>query len=365
MLEWECTVALLALGTLFAFAVRTPKAAAADVVRDATSRPRAREGARGAAATGSPHPYRDPPAALCKTGVAAGVGPRPTSMDRALTRLLLPVAALEPMLIPYLVKALRSSSEDVRAHIAEVLAEVSSSLPALLRLIGTGDILARLRGFQAMTRMGKDAVAPLVALLGHDDAAVRAAAADALGGIGEQGWDAIARLIATLSDRDADVRPGWPTALRRMWRSVSRGLRPFYGECERFATMFGAARPSRSNETGYHELVRDVADGVVPLAGPDRSDACVPRDETERARGGRGPPVRFSRRRRRHTRQQRGIPGISPARLGSRRTRPLRSRRNRVPSHRDLGWRASCSRGRRRRCNRSGLASSSWQRVKS
>jgi HEAT repeat protein len=117
--------------------------------------------------------------------------------------------------VPPLIAALDDPARDVRSAAARSLGLLRSS-DAVPRIIG--NLVARtiptgVAGFALLT-IGSAARGELRALLAHDDAAVRAAAADLLGHVGSPG-DAPA-LITLLHDLSSEVRGAAAAALGRV-----------------------------------------------------------------------------------------------------------------------------------------------------
>ncbi len=106
-----------------------------------------------------------------------------------------------------LIMALEHSELDVRYKAVEALGDLqdSAAVPPLVTLL-SGDQYSAIRwkSAEALAKIGKDSVEPLIVLLGHPDEDVRWKAAIALGEIGDV--RAIDPLIGLLSDPDRYVK---------------------------------------------------------------------------------------------------------------------------------------------------------------
>jgi HEAT repeat protein len=139
-------------------------------------------------------------------------------------------AAAKPA-VPALVRALRDQDKQVWTLALTALAELGpdakEAMPALIESLGGGgnagnpgmgrrggggrgrggDRTQRLmRTAYALSRIGPEAISPLIAVLGVDDPDARASAARALGGMGPQAKEAIPALVTNLAYNDSTVR---------------------------------------------------------------------------------------------------------------------------------------------------------------
>jgi HEAT repeat protein len=109
--------------------------------------------------------------------------------------------------IPGLIKALGHTDLDVQYMAVEALGDLKdpAAIPPLVDLLSKDQYSAvRWKSAEALAKIGKDSVEPLIVLLGHLDEDVRWKAAIALGEIGDV--RAIGPLIVLLCDQDRYVK---------------------------------------------------------------------------------------------------------------------------------------------------------------
>jgi len=169
--------------------------------------------------------------------------------------------------VPLLVAALSSPSPAVRASAAAALRSIAlvAELKPVAKHPKGMDLLAlRVTGKGKPDELAArtDAIAALVAALGHEDANVREKACDALGRV--EAKASIADIEKLLTDSDAGVRLAAKTAI-----GVLRGSQP--GE---FLTDLGVWRQQIENRRAFRvrNTIREptqIRDGVV-LAGSDK-----------------------------------------------------------------------------------------------
>lgn len=115
-----------------------------------------------------------------------------------------------PEAIPYLLKALDSSSYVIRANACSALAQLGTnsapSVPRLIRIVReeTGPIVSS--SAYTLSRIGQPAVSSLMTLLDSTNSATRRWAAFSLGYAGPAAHDAIPSLLRILNDDNAEVR---------------------------------------------------------------------------------------------------------------------------------------------------------------
>jgi HEAT repeat protein len=133
----------------------------------------------------------------------------------AAARVLSQVAPQEAAVaVPALAKRMSDPDLDVRLAAAYALLRygraAEAAVPALAKAARVGDVEARVAAMQALAEAvgkdGKDAALALGAELGHPDARVRRAAAQALVRLGDQAAPARPALRRALNDSDDDVR---------------------------------------------------------------------------------------------------------------------------------------------------------------
>ncbi len=125
--------------------------------------------------------------------------------------------ALLPKVRHYLIAALGDEQAPVRLAAAETLGGMADeeTVTALLASLQHADALMRRSAAAALGQIGAhQAVIPLIALLRDDDTSVRLSAADALGNIAD--LRALAPLIVALADDDPWVRVAAATALGKL-----------------------------------------------------------------------------------------------------------------------------------------------------
>ena len=124
--------------------------------------------------------------------------------------------------VPALIKALKSDEEMMPYFAVEALGQLGpaaeEAIPALLEMIKHDDFwFVADRAAEALGKIGPAAVPLLLEALNNSNEAVRAHAAEALGGVGDGGHVAIPKLIAALKhDEDAGVRAAAARALGEM-----------------------------------------------------------------------------------------------------------------------------------------------------
>jgi HEAT repeat protein len=132
--------------------------------------------------------------------------------------------------VPALREALKDKSETVRRQAAETLGRVGpdarAAVPDLIRLFADETMFAanpetgeqRSVAVRAASRIGKDAVDPLLAALADDNPRVRAGAAEALGRIGPDAHRAVTLLLRLEDDprEPAEVRNAAKEARKRL-----------------------------------------------------------------------------------------------------------------------------------------------------
>lgn len=121
--------------------------------------------------------------------------------------------------LPALIKSLDDSDKQVWSNsvsaIAAIGPDATEAIPALIDDLdskkgrgqrGFDKNQALFRSAYALTRIGPAAIPPLIQALGGDDAALRAGAAKALGGMGPAAKEAIPALVSNLKHGDNDVQ---------------------------------------------------------------------------------------------------------------------------------------------------------------
>ena len=122
-----------------------------------------------------------------------------------------------PALIQALIQALGDSDWAVRRAAAEALGDLgdSQAVPPLIQALGDSGWDVRRAAAEALGAVGDpQAIPALIKALGNDGGAVRSAAAEALGAIGDP--QAIPALIQALGDSDRDVRRAAAEALGKL-----------------------------------------------------------------------------------------------------------------------------------------------------
>lgn len=100
----------------------------------------------------------------------------------------------------------------------------TSVLPALANRLGDGDALQQDALTNAFVTFGDESVAELTAALSHEDAAVRAHAAEALGHVGSDADAAVDALANATGDADASVRLVATSALGQLGQVADDAL---------------------------------------------------------------------------------------------------------------------------------------------
>ena len=139
--------------------------------------------------------------------------------------------------LPALMKALDDDDKQVWSSVIEALAamgpEAKEEIPVLLERIdgrkGKGrrerDVsFGVMRVAYALSRMGPDAIPPLIAALGENDLGLHLAAARALGSMGPAAHDAVPALIKNLTDPQESVRDETAQALGLIGPAAGPGL---------------------------------------------------------------------------------------------------------------------------------------------
>ncbi|MGL6298840.1 MAG: HEAT repeat domain-containing protein [Methanobacteriaceae archaeon] len=123
--------------------------------------------------------------------------------------------AVEP-LIEALTK--KNQNKDIKKGSAKVLGmfKNTKAIPALIDTLYDGNKLVRRESSTALSRMGEDAVDPLIAVLNDDDWKVRGAAVWALGGIESDSEKAVDEIAKLLEDESGFVKAGAKLALNKI-----------------------------------------------------------------------------------------------------------------------------------------------------
>jgi HEAT repeat protein len=120
--------------------------------------------------------------------------------------------------VPMLAELVRESDPGTRFLAAQALAkigdEAESAVPALLKALRADDMYLRMAITGALIAIGRPSVPGLVKALFDNNAAVRRAAAKALGKIGDH--ETIKPLTVALKDADAGVRKFAQEAIARL-----------------------------------------------------------------------------------------------------------------------------------------------------
>ncbi|MEW6085194.1 MAG: HEAT repeat domain-containing protein [Chloroflexota bacterium] len=124
-----------------------------------------------------------------------------TLRDRAAHELI----RLDTDALPHLIEALQTSDVNLLPQLQQILAQMPSSAPALLKLISNAHPSLRARAAEVFAiNKDKTAVPALIAALQGEYFSVRSRAALALGKIGNA--DAVQPLLFALKDKEAEVR---------------------------------------------------------------------------------------------------------------------------------------------------------------
>lgn len=108
--------------------------------------------------------------------------------------------------VPALINALSRGGLRLRRNVVEVLKEIQdpSSVPSFIGLLSDKDSIVVLRAVQGLDNIGdKRAIWPLISILDHKNASVRASVCDALGKFKDP--SAVPGLTRNLSDRSEEV----------------------------------------------------------------------------------------------------------------------------------------------------------------
>jgi HEAT repeat protein len=159
--------------------------------------------------------------------------------------------------VPQLITVLREGNLNARRHAAEVLRDfgpaAASATPALLHLLKDRNVSARVEAARAVARVGGVAARRgLTVAIDDRSAAVRAAAADALGWIGDEAGPAATKVREHLADRHPRVRVCSARALWSITRDASATVPVLSAAlrepvCWEAALALGAMGPSASN----------------------------------------------------------------------------------------------------------------------
>lgn len=127
--------------------------------------------------------------------------------------------------LPALKAALEDTDQRVRSYAVAALGRLGpENLPRLLEALGSERLAPAARA--GLKELGKDAVGPLLRILGEGDPQRRAAAAAALGFVGAAGIEAVPALQKALNDPNGMVRVQAAGALRLLDPASRSGVAP-------------------------------------------------------------------------------------------------------------------------------------------
>jgi HEAT repeat protein len=195
-------------------------------------------------------------------------------------------AAAKPAL-PALIKALDDPDKQVWSFsvsaIAALGAQAKDAIPALLDDLHSKKSRASrdrerrqalFRSAYALTRIGPEAIPPLIEGLKDEDPGLRAGSAKALGGMGPAARTAIPALVENLSHSDAEVRREVVDALGLIGAETIPALRKALAAADP-AVRSGAALAICQLVQPAHELGPAVADTLAKEADPNVRAALV------------------------------------------------------------------------------------------
>jgi HEAT repeat protein len=122
-------------------------------------------------------------------------------------------AIADPRAIELFIAALQDDNDDVRQVAAEILGDIGNphAVAPLIAALGDGETELGRKAFEALLKIGRSAVEPLIAALRDQDQYVREAAARALGRLDDS--RAVEPLVAVLRDNYSSVRKAAAWAL--------------------------------------------------------------------------------------------------------------------------------------------------------
>jgi len=179
--------------------------------------------------------------------------------------------------VPALIKAIDDQDRQVTSNALEALAdlgpEAKEAIPALIDAMdsrkvrggrGQGRQQSAMRAAFALSRIGTEAIPPLLTALNGDDAMLRQGAAKALGGMGPAAHEAVPALIANLTHPDGEVHQSAIEALVEMGND---GIRPLI---EGLASQDARMREGCARALGgIGKAARDAGPKLVELAGSE------------------------------------------------------------------------------------------------
>ncbi|HUF61907.1 MAG TPA: HEAT repeat domain-containing protein [Verrucomicrobiales bacterium] len=154
------------------------------------------------------------------TGEGRGRGRSRRSREQVWYRSAYALSQIGPAVLPRLREATRSDDLWIRAGAAKAIGwqgpAAAEAIPDLTALLADEHRDVRAEALEAMAEMGTAAVAALIPVLGHEQAAARKAATEALGILGEEAVAARESLFQLWQEEtDPECRAALLTALRR------------------------------------------------------------------------------------------------------------------------------------------------------